>query len=122
MKLNKILLMASLLFVFSNQCFALAVDEWEYTTITGNLKATPGCTTKEKASKKALPGGYRFGKYTKLLCTDIAYGWSLERVEDEGVLSCDVCDDWDEDDVSDDGFSCQMIDVVVKCRTVKKGW
>lgn len=122
MKLNKILLIGSLVFVFSNQCFALAVDEWEYKTITGNLKATPGCTTKEKATKKASPGSYRFRKYTKLLCTDIAYGWSLEGVENEGELACDVCDDWDDDDAGDTGFTCQMNDVVVKCRTVKKGW
>jgi len=111
-----------LVFVFSNQCFALAVDEWEYETITGTLKATPGCKTKAKAAKQASSGSYRFGKYTKLLCTDIAYGWSLESVEDEGKLVCEECDGWDEDEAKDDGFSCYMEEVVVKCRTVKKGW
>jgi len=120
MKLNKIILIA-VAFVFSSQCFALAVDEWEYKEVTGTLKATPGCKTKEKATKQASEG-YRYGKYTKLLCTDIAYGWSKETVVDKGQLVCEACEDWDEDDAKDNGYTCFMQDVVVKCRTVKKGW
>ena len=122
MKLNNFFLIA-LLFVFSNQCFALAIDEWEYKTYKGNMKATPGCKTKEKAKKQAS-SGYRFDRFSKLLCTQIAYGWSLEEVEHKGELTCDVCDDWEDDEAEEDAkaYSCYMKDVIVKCRTVIKGW
>jgi hypothetical protein len=117
MKFKNIFLIA-LLFVFSNQCFALAVDDWEYKTITGNLKPTPGCKDKEKAAKKAS-SGHRFEKYTKLLCTQMAYGWSLEEVEDKGVLVCDACEG---DFEGTEKYRCYMKDVVVKCKTVVKGF
>jgi len=120
MKLNKILFVA-LLFVFSNQCFALAVDEWEYKTITSTLKATPGCKDKEKASKQASTGR-RFKKYAKLACNSMGMGWGYDSAVDKGKTVCDACEDDDDDEGVDPGYSCYMQDVVIKCKTVKKGW
>ena len=117
MKFNKFGLFA-LLLVFSSHSFALAVDEWEYKTITGSLKPTAGCKDKEKASKQASTG-YRFEKYSTLLCTQMAYGWSKEAVEHEGELVCEACEGGFE---GAEKYRCYMKDVVVKCRTVKKGW
>lgn len=118
MKFYKILLVA-LFFVFSNQCFALAVDEWEYNTIVSTLKATPGCKDKEKAAKQASTGR-RFKKYAKLACNSMGMGWGYDSAVDKGELVCDVCED--EEDEEDPGYSCFMKDVVIKCKTVKKGW
>ena len=117
MKFNKFGLFV-LLLVFSSHSFALAVDEWEYKTITGDLKPTAGCKDKEKAEKQASKG-YRFNKYSTLLCTQIAYGWSKEKVEDKGELVCEPCEG---DYEGAEKYRCWMKDVVVKCRTVKKGW
>ena len=117
MKFNKFALFA-LLLLFSSHSFALAVDEWEYKTITGNLKPTAGCKEKEKAAKQASTG-HRFEKYTKLLCTQMAYGWSKEEVIDSGELVCEACEG---DFEGAEKYRCYMKDVVVKCRTVKKGW
>ncbi|MCK4841713.1 MAG: hypothetical protein KAT04_07490 [Methylococcales bacterium] len=108
----------ALLLVFSNQSFALAVDEWEYKTITGDLKPTPGCKNKEAAKKKAS-SGHRFKKYTRLLCTQVAYGWGIAEVENKGKLVCDACEGEYE---GEEKYRCYMKDVVVKCKTVKKGW
>ncbi|MCK5120904.1 MAG: hypothetical protein KAQ91_02925 [Methylococcales bacterium] len=118
-----------LLVVFSNQSFALSTDNWEYKTITGHLKPTPGCKTKDKAIKQAS-SGHRFKKYTKLLCNEQAYGWnkknvqmpygwSLEKVEDKGQLVCEACEGEYE---GEEKYRCFMENVVVKCKTVEKGW
>ena len=117
MKLKTFFLFAFLM-VFTNQSFALNVDEWEYKTITGNLKPTPGCKDKDKAAKKAS-SGLRFKKYTKLLCTQMAYGWGISKVEDKGELVCEACEGEYEDE---EKYRCHMKDVVVECKTVKKGW
>lgn len=117
MKFNKILLVA-LLFVFSNQVFALATDEWEYKTVTGHLKPTPGCKDRAKSAKKA-EFGHRFKKYTKLLCTEMAYGWGISKVKDRGELVCEPCDGEFE---GSEKYRCYMKNVVVECKTVKKGW
>ncbi len=118
MKINKILF-AALLFVFSNQCFALAVDDWEYKTITSTLKATPGCKSKESAAKQASTG-LRFKKYAKLACNNMGLGWGYDRALEKGKLVCEACEE--EDEGVDPGYSCHMEDVVIKCKTVKKGW
>lgn len=118
MKFYKILLIA-LFFVFSNQCFALATDEWEFNTIVSTLKATPGCKSKEKASIQASTGR-RFKKYAKLACNSMGMGWGYDSAVDKGELVCDACEEDEEDE--DPGYSCFMKDVVIKCKTVKKGW
>ncbi len=118
MKFKNIFLIA-MLFVFSNQCFALAVDEWEYKTITSTLKATPGCKTKEKATKQASTGR-RFKKYAKLACNNLGMGWGYDSAEHKGEAICEACEEEEEDE--DPGYSCYMKDVVIKCKTVKKGW
>lgn len=107
-----------LLLVCSNYALALAVDEWEYKVIKGNLKPTAGCKNKELAAKQASTG-YRFDKYTKLLCTSIAYGWSRKEVLDRGKLICESCEG---DFNGEEKFRCYMEKVTVKCRTVKKGF
>jgi len=118
MKFKRILYVF-LFFIFSNQCFALAVDEWEYKTITSTLKATPGCKDKEKASKQASTGR-RFKKYAKLACNSMGMGWGYAEALDKGEIICDACEE--EEEGEDPGYSCYMKDVVIKCKTVKKGW
>ncbi len=102
--------------IFSTQSFATNVDEWTYTTITGNLKPTPGCKDKEKAAKQASTG-HRFKKYTKLLCNDIAYGWAFEEVLDKGELVCEACEG---DFEGSEKYRCYMKDVELKCKQVAR--
>lgn len=109
----------TLLFLFAGQSFALAVDEWEYKTITGDLKPTAGCKAKEKAEKQASTG-HRFEKYTKLLCSQMSYGWGRAKVEHKGELVCEPCEGGEYE--GSEKYRCYMKDVVVKCKTVKKGW
>ncbi len=121
MKLLKVCLFV-LLTVFASQSFALAVDEWEYKTVTGNLKPTAGCKDKKKAEKQASTG-HRFEKYTKLLCTQLSYGWSRDKVEHPGELTCEQCEEEYEGEFKGaEKYRCYMKAAVVKCRTVKKGW
>ncbi len=121
MKLYRILLVA-MLFVFSNPSFALAIDEWEYKTIVRTLKATPGCKDKDKAIKQA--SGYRLKKYSKLACNTMTQGWGLDRIENKGEAVCEACEDDDDEEVAEEDkkYSCYLKDVVIRCKTVVKGW
>lgn len=115
MKFNTFFLTV-LLVCFSNSSFAANVDEWVYKDITGNLKVTPGCKNKAAAEKQAS-SGYRFKKYTKLLCGSMGYGWGINKVTDRGELSCEECEGEYEDT---EKYRCQMINVVVNCKQVAR--
>jgi hypothetical protein len=110
------LLLIALVLTFSTQSFATNVDEWTYTTKKGDLKPTPGCKNKEKASKNAS-SGHRFKKYTKLLCNDIGYGWAYSKVVDRGEVVCEPCDG---DYEGTEKYRCNMMDVVVECKQVAR--
>lgn len=118
MKIN-IFSLFVLLFVFSSQSFALNSDDWVFESITGDLKPTAGCKDKEKASKQASTG-YRFNKYTSVMCNSKGYGWSKAEVKDKGELVCDVCEG-----VTGEGgaetYRCYMKNVNVICKQVKRG-
>ena len=118
----KIFCLFTLLFVFCSQSFAANVGEvgdWETKTITGTLKSTAGCKDKSVAEKQTVPGSYRFKKYTKLLCTDIAYGWGRDKVLDDGELVCEACEGEYE---GKEKYRCFMQDVTVQCKMVKRGF
>jgi len=117
MKLNIICLFA-LLFTFAGQSLAANVDEWEYKTITGDLRPTPGCKKKAYAEKKASTG-YRFDTQTSELCNNISYGWTKVEVLDNGEMSCNACGGKYE---GKDKYRCTVKNVKVKCKIVKRGW
>jgi len=108
----------ALLLTISSYSLAANVDEWEYESITGNLKPTAGCRDKAVASKKASTG-YRFNKYTAELCTTKGYGWGKESVEDNGELVCEACEG---EYNGAEKYRCYMKDVTVKCKKVKTSW
>ncbi len=118
MKCYKLFLF-TLLTVFAGQSLALNTDEWVYKEITGNLKPTPGCKSKEKAAKQASTG-YRFKKYTSELCNALGYGWSKGEVLDKGELVCEPCEGEYED--QSDKYRCYMKQVTIKCKQVKAGF
>jgi len=107
-----------LLFAFTSPSYALSVDEWEYESVTGDLKPTAGCKDKAKAEKQASTG-YRFNKYTTKLCNQIAYGWGKDKVLDQGELVCEACEGEYE---GTEKYRCYMKDVTVQCKMVKRGW
>lgn len=117
MKLKNICLVA--LFSFSNLSFATNVDEWNYKEVTGSLKASPGCIDKQKAIEKVKkkPDSYtgysRFDKYSKILCEQEGYGWTLDTVVDEGEVVCDEC----EGDFTGK-YRCYVKDVKLRCKQV----
>ncbi len=104
---------------FSNFAFAIAVDEWVYKEVTGDLKPSPGCIDKEKAIEKvkkkpdSFKGYSRFNKYSSLLCEELGYGWGRDSVVNEGEVSCEECEG---DYVGK--YRCQMKNVTVKCKQV----
>ncbi len=108
----------TLLFFFTCQTFAANVGEWEYKTITDNLKPTPGCKDKDVAIKQASTG-YRYKKYANLICKNIAYGWNLGEVLDKGEVVCDACEGEFE---GKEKYRCYVRDITVKCRIVYRGW
>jgi len=117
MKLKLFGLLA-LLFVFSSPSYALSVDEWEYESVTGDLKPTAGCKDRAKAEKKASTG-YRYNKYTTELCNAKGYGWGKDKVLEPGELICEACEgEYD----GMEKYRCYMKDVTVQCRMVKRGW
>ena len=112
----KLFILSVILSFFTLNSFAANVDEWVYKDVTGNLKSNPGCLTKEKAMKKAIKP-YRFKKYSTLLCNEIGYGWSRDKVLDKGTLQCEECGGEYE------GFyRCYAENVKVKCKQVKRSW
>ena len=117
MKVNKFCLLF-VLYLFSNQSIALFQGGFEYEVITGDLKPTPGCKNKEEASKQASTG-YRFKKYTKMLCQHIGYGWGLAEVKDKGEVVCEPCEGEAE---SIDNYRCYVKNVTLKCGLTKRGW
>jgi hypothetical protein len=119
MKVKIIIL--GLLMGFSSLSFALAVDEWNYKEVTGDLKPSPGCKPKEVAIEKVKkkPDSYkgysRFKKYSSLLCEEEGYGWGLAEVVDEGDIKCDECGgDYK------GKYRCQAVNVTVKCKQVAR--
>lgn len=121
MKFNVFFLFA-LLFVFSNPGYSASVGlegDWQKQIVTGDLKATAGCKDKDKAAKQTIPGSYRFRKYTKIMCQNIAYGWGRDKVMDEGELVCDACDGEYE---GKEKYRCYMKDVKVQCKIVKRSF
>lgn len=104
---------------FSNIAFATNVNEWVNKEVTGSLKPSPGCIAKEKAIEKVKkkPDSYkgysRFRKYAKLLCEQEGYGWTLDRVIDEGEVVCEECG-------GDYGgkYRCHVKDVRLLCKQV----
>ncbi len=117
MKLKTIMLTALLLTPALG--FSANVDDWVYKDVTGNLKAGPGCLDKEKAMKKVMPkpegfkGYSRFDKYTKIMCQGEGYGWTSDSIVDPGEVVCEECGgDYK------GKYSCQMINVTVKCKQV----
>ena len=117
MRLN-IMCLFALLFTFAGQSFAANVDEWEYKTITGDLRPTPGCKKKDYAEKKASIG-YRFDTQTSELCNKISYGWTKVEVLEKGEMSCEACGGKYE---GKDKYRCTVKNVKVKCKIVKRGW
>ncbi len=117
MKLKFICLIA--LLSFSGYSFAIAVDEWNYKEVTGDLKPGPGCLAKDKAIEKVKkrPDSYkgysRFKKYTRLLCEEQGYGWTRASVIDEGEVVCEECGG----DYTGK-YRCYMKDVKLKCKQV----
>lgn len=116
MKINVFSLFV-LLFVFSSQSFALNSNDWVFESITGNLKPTAGCKEKEKAAKKASTG-YRFDKYTSVMCNSKGYGWSKAEVKNKGELVCEACEG---EYGGKEKFRCYMKNVNVICKQVKRG-
>ncbi len=114
MKFTKITLITMLLVLFSGHSLATNIDEWDYESITGNLKQTPGCKDKVRASKQASTG-LRFKKYTKLLCGSKGYGWGIDKVLDNGEIICDECEGDYEDT---EKYRCYVKDVKVQCKRV----
>jgi len=117
MMTNKIFLIF-VLFLFSNQTFAWNQGGYKYKEITGDLKPTPGCKNKEKASKKAS-SEYRVKKSSKVLCQHIGYGWGLAEVLDRGEVVCEPCEGEVE---SIDNYRCYVKNVTLKCVLTKLGW
>lgn len=118
----KILLLSFFISItFSGLTHALAVDEWTYKEVRGDLKPNPGCIDKEKAIKKVKkrPDSYtgysRFKKYSHLLCEQEGYGWTLDSVIDEGEVACEECGGDFEGK-----YRCYMKEVVVKCKQVAR--
>ena len=106
-------------FAFSNQSIALSTGGTGDTKIIkGNMKPTPGCKNKEVASKQASTG-YRFKKYSKVMCQQIAYGWTLVEVMDKGEVVCEPCEG--EED-SEDNFRCYVKNVSLKCGITSRGY
>ncbi|GFO72486.1 hypothetical protein BJAS_P2767 [Bathymodiolus japonicus methanotrophic gill symbiont] len=121
MKFNVFFLFA-LLFVFSGQLFAASEGregDWVKKTVTGDIKATAGCKDKAKAEKQTIPGSYRFKKYTKIMCQNIAYGWGRDKVLDDGELVCEACEGEYE---GKEKYRCYMANVKVQCKIVKRGF
>jgi len=114
----KIFCLFAALFVFSNQSMAKNIDEWDYKTISGDLKPTAGCKDKAKAEKSASTG-YRFHKYTTELCNQEGYGWGKEKVIDKGTLVCDACEG---DYEGMEKYRCFMENVKIECKKVSAGW
>lgn len=112
----KILLLSFALAFFASSSFATNIDEWVYKEATGNLKSNPGCLDKEKAEKKATTG-YRFTKYSKMICQSLGYGWSRDKVLEKGKLVCDEC----EGDYKGK-YRCHVENVKVNCKQVKRSW
>ncbi len=112
-----------LLFFFSGHISAKnigGVDDWEYKTVSGNLKPTPGCKSKEKASKQAT-SPYRYKRYTNIMCQNIGYGWSIAKVEQDGEVVCEACEGV-EGDGGVEKYRCYVKDVTVKCKIVSRGY
>ncbi|WP_198245201.1 hypothetical protein [methane-oxidizing endosymbiont of Gigantopelta aegis] len=115
------LIVLSLLMSFSGLSYALAVDEWNYKEVTGDLKPSPGCKDKEVAIKKvekkpdSFKGYSRFKKYSNLLCENMGYGWTLDKVIDEGKIVCDECGG----DYTGK-YRCQAVNVTVNCKQVAR--
>lgn len=116
MKINIFSLIMLVLVSFSTQSFAANVDEWNYENITGDLKPTAGCKDKAKAEKQAS-SGYRFKKYTTIMCQTKGYGWGLEEVIDKGELVCEACEG---DYEGAEKYRCYMKNVTAKCRQVAR--
>lgn len=116
MKFSMFSLVIVMLVSFSTQSFAANVDEWVYENITGDLKPTAGCKVKEKAAKQAS-SGYRFKKYSTIMCQSKGYGWGLEEVTDKGELVCEACEG---DYEGAEKYRCYMKDVKAKCRQVAR--
>lgn len=117
MKANHFCLLI-LLFLFSNQSFALFQSGFDYKIISGDLKPTPGCKNKKKASTQASTG-YRFKKLSKVLCQQIGYGWRLDTVEDKGEVVCEPCEN---EDASTATYRCYVKNVTLKCGLTRRGW
>ncbi|KAF3977948.1 MAG: hypothetical protein HFP77_04595 [Methylococcales symbiont of Iophon sp. n. MRB-2018] len=119
MKISKICFLFAL-YVMSNQAIALSTGGiGETKIITGNMKATPGCKNKEVASKQASTG-YRFKKYSKVMCQQIAYGWSLVEVQDRGEVVCETCEG--EEGKGDDNYRCYVKNVKLLCGITNRGY
>lgn len=117
MKMNKAMLInigffLAVVAVFASQVVTQTTNEWEYKTIVGDLKPTAGCKDKEVAEKSASTG-YRFKKYSRILCEGEGYGWSLVKVIDKGNLVCDLCGG-DYEDL--EKYRCAMEQVKVECK------
>lgn len=117
MKTNNFFLLFVLYF-FANQSAALNQGGFDYKVITGNMKLTPGCKSKEEASKRASTG-YRFKKFSKVLCQEIGYGWRIEEVEDRGEVVCQPCKDKID---KKEGYQCYVKNVTLKCGLTRRGW
>ncbi len=107
------------LFSISNAAIATNVDEWVSKEIEGSLKSSPGCKSKEEAIEKvkkkpdSFKGYSRFDKYAKILCEGEGYGWTLEKVIDEGEVVCEEC----EADFAGK-YRCYVKDVKLLCKQV----
>jgi hypothetical protein len=117
MKANKYFLLFVLTF-FSNQSFAWNQGGFDYKVISGDMRSTPGCKTKQEASKQASTG-YRFKKFAKVMCQSIGYGWGFAEVEEKGEVVCEPCTDKKE---SNKKFQCFVKDVTLKCVLTRRGW
>jgi hypothetical protein len=118
MKIGKICLLFMLYF-FSHQSIALSTGGiGETKVVTGNMRVTPGCKNKEVAAKQASTG-YRFKKHSKVMCQQIAYGWSLVEVQDRGEVVCEPCEG---EEASDDKYRCYMKNVKLLCGITNRGY
>ncbi|NOQ34406.1 MAG: hypothetical protein GQ569_00740 [Methylococcaceae bacterium] len=110
----KTLILSAALSIFAANSYATNVDDWVYKEVTGNLKSSAGCKVKEVAMKSAVKP-VRWKKYTKLLCQNIAYGWTLDKVLDKGTIACDECGGDFEG-----MYRCHAENVKVMCKQVTK--
>lgn len=75
-----------------------------------SVKCYSSAKARENASKP-----YKLNKYSKKFCQTQGYGWGLDKIENNGDITCNTCTD------NAKLETCFIKDVVVKCKRIKPG-